>query len=119
MGGGKSFPSLFDSDELDRVRGQQLEREYPKAPPYQPLPVVERHYPRIAQAIRQLWGTPEMDRFFNRMLIDERGNRAGFPSEVVQALLALSQLHQQAYLYRTPADVWVGSDPSISRYSHR
>ena len=117
--GGEFFPSLFDSDELDRVRVRQLEREYPKAPPYQPFPVVAQHYPRIAQAIRQLWGTPEMDRFFNRMLIDERGNRAGFPPEVVKALLALSQLHQQAYLYRTPEDVWIGCDPNVSRYSRR
>lgn len=118
LGEDGGFPSLFDGDELDRLRSEQLEREYPRVAPYQPMPIVAEHYPRIAQVIRQLWGTPEADAFFNRMLIDERGNRAGFPPEVVRALLALSELHQHAYRYRKPEDVWIG-DPTVGRYNGR
>ena len=113
------FPSLLGSQELELARLEQLEREYPKVPPYQPFPVVEEHYPRVAQVIHQLWGTPEMDAFFNRMLIDDRGNRAGFPIEVVRALLALSEQHQQAFRHPTSNDVWVGNDPSVARFQKR
>lgn len=109
------FPALFDGDDLDRIRAEQLQREYPRKEPWQPFRVVAANYPRVAHALRQLWGTPEADAFFNRMLIDDRGNRAGFPPEVVRALLALSELHQQAFRYRQPEDVWV-DDPSVTRY---
>jgi len=112
------FPALFDDDELERARAEQLAREYARREPYQPFLVVAQHYPRIARAIEQLWGAPEMDRFFDRLLIDERGNRAGFPPEVVQALLLLSSRHQQAFRYHTPADVWI-SDPTVSRRAAR
>lgn len=118
QGDNGGFPALFDNDDLDRLRAEQLEREYPRVEPYRPLPIVAAQYPRIAEAIRQLWGTPEADAFFNRMLIDERGNRAGFPPEVVRALLALSELHQQAFRYRKPEDIWI-DDPAVGRYSGR
>lgn len=113
-----TFPSLLCSAELDLVRLQQVERESPKPPPYQPFPIVEQHYPRVAQVIHQLWGSPEMDAFFNRILIDDRGNRAGFPPAVVQALLALSGQHQNAFRYPTPHDVWL-TDPTVGRYAGR
>jgi hypothetical protein len=39
---------------------------------------IEDH-PRIAQRIEQLWGTSECEQYLNTLIIDNRGNRQGFP----------------------------------------
>ena len=108
------FPSLFSSQELDQQHIDQKAHLAPKVEQYYPLPVVEARFPRIAEAIQSLWGTPELDSYFDKLLIDERGDRAGFPAEVVQALLALSNQHIECFGYRTLADAWT-VDPKTHR----
>lgn len=112
------FPSLFDSQELEEVRLRQWASEHPQSAPYQPFQRLEQAYPRIALLILQLWGTPEMDRYFERLLIDDRGDRAGFPPDIMEALLSLSRRHLTAYRYPTPRDVWE-VDPDVKRHAHR
>jgi len=58
---------------------------------------LEEQFPRIADAIVLLWGNPEMDTYFNKITLDERGDREGFPSEVMSDLLMLATLHAHAY----------------------
>ena len=53
----------------------------------------EAKYPRIAEKIAMLWGTVGMSRYFNEILFDDRGDREGFPSEVMLELFALSNYH--------------------------
>jgi len=58
---------------------------------------LEHQFPRIAEAIVLLWGHPEMDAYFNKIAVDERGDREGFPPEVMSDLLMLATLHAHAY----------------------
>ena len=44
-----------------------------------------------------LWGYPEMDTFFERLAIDTRGDREGFPAEVMSELMLLSVVHSAAH----------------------
>ena len=108
------FPSLFSSQELDEQHFEQKKRLAPKGPEYYPLPIVEAKFPRIAEAVRSLWGTPQLDSYLDKLLIDERGDRAGFPPEVVAALLALSNQHIETFGFRTTADAWT-VDPKTHR----
>ena len=54
---------------------------------------LEQHYPRIAKGIVLQWGHPQLDQYVDQLLIDERGDREGFPEEVASELLFLQQVH--------------------------
>ena len=58
---------------------------------------IEKDFPRIVTAITLLWGNPEMDTYFNRITVDERGDREGFPPEVMSDIMFLAGLHVLAY----------------------
>jgi len=61
------------------------------------LAVVELHHKRIANTIRTLWGYKECSVYINKLIMaggDGMGHaRVGFNQEAVQAMLALSDLH--------------------------
>jgi hypothetical protein len=103
------FPSLDDSPlwAEDYVSPRKVERE--ETPP---LFIIREHYPRIATAIELQWGTREMDFYFSNLIIDDRRDRAGFPREVLAAILKLSADHARRFQFdkKEPmADQW-GSD---------
>jgi hypothetical protein len=54
---------------------------------------LEKQFPRIARNITLLWGFPEFTQFMNKLYIDERGNRQGFPKEVMEELMLLHSIH--------------------------
>jgi hypothetical protein len=110
------FPSLFTDAELDSQPSLQKENSVfqKRAEDYHPLPIIEEKFPRIAEIIKGTWGTPELDNYFDKLLIDKRGDRAGFPPEVVQAMLTLSQQHIQTFGFRTLSDCWT-VDPKTHR----
>lgn len=55
---------------------------------------LEKSFPHILKKIQALWGYPEMNLYFSRLIIDDRGDREGFPAEVWDDLHTLMQLHQ-------------------------
>jgi uncharacterized protein len=56
---------------------------------------LEQQYPRILDKIGQLWGESELDTYFEILLIDQRGNREGFPKDVMTEILRLNLLHKE------------------------
>jgi len=48
--------------------------------------------PRICEAILTLWGANDLDQYLNRLIIDDRGTRAGFSPEVMEELLFLGRI---------------------------
>jgi hypothetical protein len=58
---------------------------------------LEANFARIVTQITLMWGYPEMDTYFNKLWIDDRGDRAGFPKAVMEDLMFLASLHQAAY----------------------
>lgn len=107
------FPSLISGDDLDtQYLAQQKQANdvsSQRKDQYYPLPLVEARFPRIAEVIQGMWGTPELDSYFDKLLIDERGDRAGFPADVVTALLALSRQHIETFGFRTRSDIWTNA----------
>ena len=58
-------------------------------------------FPRLANGIAANWGSPEMCRsLLYRLLVDQRGNRQGFPKDVTRDILSLwsfyGELHPAA-----------------------
>ena len=54
----------------------------------------EAKYPRIVERIGILWGTVGMAKYFTEILFDDRGDREGFPPDVMQELFGLSNYHE-------------------------
>lgn len=65
------------------------------------LEVVELHHHRIANTIRTLWGYRECSIYINKLIMaggDGMGHaRVGFNQDAVQAMLALSDLHDAEF----------------------
>lgn len=56
---------------------------------------LEAQYPHILSAIQALWGFKELNTYFTKLTIDERGGRAGFAPEVWDEIHTLLRLHQE------------------------
>ncbi|HRE18349.1 MAG TPA: hypothetical protein PLW86_14990 [Rhodocyclaceae bacterium] len=54
---------------------------------------VENEFPRILARITELWGTPELDFYFDGLLTTNRHDRHGFPEQVALQLFRLANLH--------------------------
>lgn len=56
---------------------------------------LEAQFPHILSAIQALWGFKELNTYFTKLTLDERGGRAGFPPEVWDEIHTLLRLHQE------------------------
>jgi len=55
--------------------------------------VICDHYPRIGEKITLLWGTAELQKYLNNLIIDGRGDREGFPQHIASIILKIHQEH--------------------------
>ena len=56
---------------------------------------LETKYPRIFEKILMNWESPfEQEKYFKDLIVDFRGNRQGFPKEVMAELLVVSEVYQ-------------------------
>ena len=54
------------------------------------ISAIEKRFPRIANDMGSLWGTQEIDNYIDGMLLDGRGDRMGFPIDVLDELMFLA-----------------------------
>lgn len=77
------------------------------APDVRPQALVTQ-FPRLANRAAADWESPEMCRaFLHQLLVDQRGNRQGFPKDVVRDILALRSLYFELH----PAIEGIASTP--------
>ncbi len=55
---------------------------------------LETKFARIFNTVVSMWGTPELDVYFRSLFLDDRGNRRGFPDEVLNELGMLSRINE-------------------------
>lgn len=60
-------------------------------------------FDRIAVKLRISWGTYECEGYLKKLIVDERGDREGFPPEVFRAIIKLSNGHPT---FIESNDVW-------------
>jgi len=78
-----------------------LKISIPKQRPQAELPenvqedisLVLEHYPKIGSRITLLWGSAELHKYLNDLILDDRGNRAGFPPPIAAAIMRLINEH--------------------------
>ncbi len=65
------------------------------APPRPPLKRTTARFPWVAERIERAWESPEkFQRVIDELLIDTRGDRQGFPFEVVDELADLKVYYE-------------------------
>lgn len=103
-----NFPPLFTPDEVDLQRyGHPI---LPQAEVVDPIGVLRDEFPRIAERIELMWGSPELQEYLSSLIMDNRHyatgqHRQGFPAPVIDALLKLYQRHTNAMTLH-PDDKW-------------
>jgi hypothetical protein len=55
---------------------------------------LEKDFPRILVAVQAMWGYPELNTYFRKLTLDNRGDREGFPKEAWEEIFTLLYLHQ-------------------------
>jgi hypothetical protein len=74
--------------------------------PLQPKELALR-YPRIVNQIARYWRLPtQMDKYFQDLLMDARGNRQGFPLRIVMELSTLREHYTGMSGTARAAGVW-------------
>lgn len=103
-------------DRILEKLGPAYASAYPKT--------VEEHYPHVLEKISLMWGTMEMERFFEDLLLTQRSGRQGFSNEAFSEILELIEVYRKVGLMKQPAkregDVWswvseIGYDPNDRR----
>jgi hypothetical protein len=55
--------------------------------------LIWEQFPRIGEKISMMWGYVELQNYLSAIILDERGNRQGFPKPVLAALMEIHQRH--------------------------
>ena len=76
---------------------------------------LKKNFARILEKIMSLWGTAELDAYFHELMIDYKGDRQGFPKEVVAELLTLSGIHDKVMEEKNKKNEDVWSNETIRR----
>src|SRR6266705_1764844 len=64
-------------------------------------------FPRIVNRMAKLWKMPrEMDRYLEELLADTRGNRKGFPLNLLMELSTLKDHYKEKLFPPAQRDVW-------------
>lgn len=70
---------------------------------------LEKGFPRIVEKIVLLWGANDFSDYLNSLMIDERGDRKGFPFDVLEELMFLNHVH----------DIRIGKKTGIDKSAYR
>lgn len=81
---------------------------------------LERQFPHILNKIIELWGTPALDPYIQSLLIDDRGDRHGFPHWVASEIFQLNRIHDQQIQPSEGADdLWESAAPASQEMLER
>ena len=65
------------------------EQDYPHA--------LEQQFPRIFRKIMEMWGRPEIDAYFTKLMVSDRLHRQGFSKEVASDIVYLTMVHARQH----------------------
>lgn len=101
------LPKLFSDEELGVLRRQRAKADNsandirgegkirPEHLPTDGLPesLLEQKFPHIAQKLSLLWGSDACAHYIGNLAIIDRGDRHGFPVDVLEDLMMLSEIN--------------------------
>ena len=113
------FPQIMSDAEIDasipvsEVANQKNQRQpTDKELTEEAVALLKTQFPRIHQRLVALWGTGPGEDYLDSLIMDDRGNRQGFPPDILRALLVLQRIHFQTFGTFKKIDPWdVGLKP--------
>ena len=70
--------------------------------------LILKSFPKIAGELKALWGTPKFFTYIESLEQDTTGTpRAGFPQEILEALLKIDAQHDAKFPDFKPKSKWV------------
>jgi hypothetical protein len=111
------LPQIMSDEEIEASipKDDDMIRSYQRPPTDKQLAedaiaTMKTLFPRIHQQLVALWGTLQGEAYLDGLIVDERGNRQGFPADALRALLVLQRVHFQQFGTFRRVDPWdVGS----------
>ena len=103
------YPPIIGDQTLTRAEGARwkaLREAEPQKDRPDPWPIIACRFPRIAETIRERWGKRVLDDYLAGLVIDERGDRQGFPMDVLWAIMEVARLHATQFGLVTPIRPW-------------
>lgn len=96
---------LFSTEEIAAQRAPEG-APAPETPKESPLETLHKFSPTIADRIVSFWGKPDLAVYLNSITLMDREGRAGFPADVMRALMAILQSTKDPIQKESP---WEGS----------
>lgn len=78
---------------------------------------LENKYPRVFGKLISLWDAPEINAYFMELMVDQRGDRAGFPPDVAAEIVHLSLIHAAHHHNTQTQDVWEVASTAFVDYA--
>lgn len=67
---------------------------------------LESKYPRILAKIMMLWDQPGISDYFMELMVSDRADRAGFPSDVAAEIMRLNLVYASSHQPNKKQDIW-------------
>lgn len=107
------FPQILGEDEVDRrVPGSDVVHSGKTAPlsdeqlTARAVAMLRTLFPRIHDRLGATWGSRQCEDYLDRLILDDRGDREGFPPSVLDALLVLQRVHVKEFGSFKRRDPW-------------
>ena len=113
------FPQIMSDAEIDArvpvsevVDKKDQRRPTDKELADEAVAMLKTLFPHVHQNLVALWGTGPGEAYLDGLIMDDRGNRQGFPLDVLHALLVLQRVHFQTFGTFKKIDPWdIGLKP--------
>lgn len=107
------FPQIMSDAEIDAnvpvdefTNQKQQRQPTDKELTEEAAALLKTLFPRIYQNLVTMWGTGPSEAYLDSLIMDDRGNRQGFPPDVLRALLVLQRVHFQTFGTFKKVDPW-------------
>lgn len=111
--GSSEFPPIFAEDEVDLVlprrevtHGDAREPASDEQLTADAVKLLKALFPRIHDRLGATWGSRQCEAYLDHLILDDRGDRDGFPPEVLTALLVLQRMHAKEFGSFKRRDPW-------------
>ena len=94
-----NWPEIFDPEVVEQHEVIEYKLHVDFMTMDELLFELEHYYPHVCKKLEMLKGSEAFNTELSKLIIDQRGNRQGFPKHVMEMLLKLTVRHLERYGY--------------------
>lgn len=112
-----SKKSLLSDNEIDKKfenHQNKLEPQREIKASRNPILIIQERVPHVANKIILMWGTEDLPKYMEEIVMMDRAGRAGFHSDVMNAIIEISSFIQRTSQETASASAWI-KDPRLQK----